>query len=423
MTITGGTFEIWTGDDGIHSEYWTIFGAENDPKAVPKVKVMSAYEAIEGASVIIYNGDYELYCSDDIINAANGDLRNWSYEITIYDGTFFGSTYAGDGYDSNSALNLYGGTHIIMSDTGLGENNESLDGDGSVILSGVTLLTIGKSGMMSRYSSQSTNAYASFGSNSGMGGGMGGGFRPGQPGGDQGSQSSVSIGTGDVVTVTDASGNVVIETTAYWDSINYGRNASYVVCSTPGMTSGGSYTLTVNGSQAATASAQKAASSGWYSLDTDEFELPIIDQGTANEDASLILNVSQAEKPDVVITYGYNSEDTEIASVSETGLVTGVEKGTTVVGVTTYANGVEILSQTYEVIVTSDDDTDDGKDGGKDDTDEGKDDGKDDTDDGKDDGKDDNNDSKMPFEDVKAGDYFYNSVSWAVKKRYHQWSY
>lgn len=153
-----------------------------------------------------------------------------------------------------------------------------------------------------------------------------------------------------MVKVTDASGNVVVETTAYWDSINK-YSATYVVCSTPNLTSGSSYSLYVNGTQKATASAQRT--SGGYGV------MSLGETAASNESAvalaaevtTLTLNVTQAEKPEVVLTNKYTSEKPEIVAVSETGLVIGMEEGTALVTAVIYANDTAVLTQNYEITV------------------------------------------------------------------------
>ena len=350
-TITGGEFEISTGDDAIHANYYMTLGTENAQQAVPAFKVKSCYESIEAATINIYSGDYEMYCSDDIINAANADLKGWTYQLNIYGGTFYSSTSKGDGYDSNGNISLYGGTHVIMSDIGLGENNEPLDCDGSLTLSGATVLAIGRAGMGVSYSSASTNAYVKFGSSSG------GGFRPGQGGT---TTSSVSITPGSKVAVLDASGNVLMETTTYWDAINNGKKASYVMYTSPELAYGSNCTLSVDGTQAATGTA--SASAGIKSMSVEE-------------ESALSINVTKAEKPEVEFKYVFVSEDPEIATVSETGIITGVKKGNTVINATVFANDIEIFSGTYDVQVKK----------------------------------------ALPFIDVQAGDWYYDTVEYAYE--------
>ena len=350
-TITGGEFEISTGDDAIHANYYMTLGTENVQQAVPAFKVKSCYESIEAATINIYSGDYEMYCSDDIINAANADLRGWTFQLNIYGGTFYSSTSKGDGYDSNGNISLYGGTHVIMSDIGLGENNEPLDCDGSLTLSGATVLAIGRAGMGVSYSSASTNAYVKFGSSSG------GGFRPGQGGT---TTSSVSITPGSKVAVLDSSGNVLMETTTYWDAINNGKKASYVMYTSPELASGSSCTLSVDGTQAATGTA--SATAGIKSMSVEE-------------ESGLSINVTKAEKPEVEFKYVFVSEDPEIATVSETGIIIGVKKGNTVINATVFANDIEIFSGTYDVQVKK----------------------------------------ALPFIDVQAVDWYYDTVEYAYE--------
>lgn len=326
-------------------------GTENAQQAVPAFKVKSCYESIEAATINIYSGDYEMYCSDDIINAANANLKGWTYQLNIYGGTFYSSTSKGDGYDSNGNISLYGGTHVIMSDIGLGENNEPFDCDGSLTLSGATVLAIGRAGMGVSYSSASTNTYVKFGSSSG------GGFRPGQGGT---TTSSVSITPRSKVAVLDASGNVLMETTTYWDAINNGKKASYVMYTSPELASGSNCTLSVDGTQAATGIA--SASAGIKSMSVEE-------------ESALSINVTKAEKPEVEFKYVFVSEDPEIATVSETGIITGVKKGNTVINATVFANDIEIFSGTYDVQVKK----------------------------------------ALPFIDVQAVDWYYDTVEYAYE--------
>ena len=339
LTITGGEFEIKTGDDGIHADYVTTLGSEDSQEKTPVVEVLNCVEGIEGATVIIYNGDYTLYCSDDIINAANADISGWTYEISIYGGNFFGSTYMGDGYDSNNQLNLYGGTHIIMSDTGQGEANEALDCDGSLTLAGATILTIGRSGMGTRYSSASTNAYVTFGGGSGMGGGF-----PGRPG--QTTQSSVSIANGNTVAIKDAAGQVLLETVAVWDEKNNGRNASYVMYSAPDLSSGSSLSLFVNETQTATATAQNSGSGWRLAAAADTIE--------SNDGIKrLVIDVEQAERPQVMLEWRYTSGDESIITISEQSEMHALKLGKTTITLEVLVNEVLVEKTVYHVCVST----------------------------------------------------------------------
>lgn len=72
VTITGGTFNIYTGDDGVHADATLTLGTENGYERDPEITVNSSYEGLEGAVVNIYSGKYYVIASDDGINAAGG---------------------------------------------------------------------------------------------------------------------------------------------------------------------------------------------------------------------------------------------------------------------------------------------------------------------------------------------------------------
>ncbi|MBR2577289.1 MAG: S-layer homology domain-containing protein, partial [Firmicutes bacterium] len=129
----------------------------------------------------------------------------------------------------------------------------ALDYEGSCTVNSGDLLCIGTSGMAM---APSSGTYVMFGSG-GMGGQMGG--QPGNMGGQMGqtgqmgrqtqtSQGSVSISAGSTITIKDASGNTLIETTSP-------KAANNVMYASDSLAGGSSYTLYVNGTQAATASA------------------------------------------------------------------------------------------------------------------------------------------------------------------------
>jgi hypothetical protein len=67
--------------------------------------------------------------------------------------------------------------------------------------------------------------------------------------------SSVSIAAGDTITILDESGNTIYTAKAV-------RSAGYVLFSSPELTSGSTYTLSINGTEAATATASESVSGG-----------------------------------------------------------------------------------------------------------------------------------------------------------------
>lgn len=76
-----------------------------------------------------------------------------------------------------------------------------------------------------------------------------GGMNGGMMSGDESSGDSLGIFAGDTITITDESGNVIFETTAL-------QNSTHLILAGGELVSGSSYTLLVNGTEAATATAE-----------------------------------------------------------------------------------------------------------------------------------------------------------------------
>lgn len=156
VIISGGTFEISSGDDGIHAEYLTKITGGN-------ITIDKSYEGIEGATVEILNGNIDVTSTDDGINAANSDLKNYSYYILIAGGDI--SVNAdGDGLDSNGTLKITGGNLFVLGPTG--NDNSALDADTGIIITGGNVCAVGSSGMVESPSDLSTQCYIVIGLNS-----------------------------------------------------------------------------------------------------------------------------------------------------------------------------------------------------------------------------------------------------------------
>lgn len=144
LNIESGTLTLSTGDDALHSDYTLNIGADSTPG--PTVTVTTSNEGLEGATVNICSGTLHITSTDDCINAANGDLADYSYAINISGGTVFAYSSTGDGFDSNGSLTISGGTVAVW--TANGADNEPLDADGGVTISGGTVLAAGGSSGM-----------------------------------------------------------------------------------------------------------------------------------------------------------------------------------------------------------------------------------------------------------------------------------
>ena len=185
LTVTGGTFTIQTGDDGMHGDTSLILGTENGYDRDPDVTISHSYEGLEGGTVYIYSGRYDVVASDDGVNAAGGSSNgsdpgagggntfnpgggrpggrpggqggpggfnpgggsatSGDYNIYIYGGDLYVNC-GGDGLDSNGGLYLYGGTQAVFSMQSGGDNS-ALDADGTVLIQGATVFTAGTTGM------------------------------------------------------------------------------------------------------------------------------------------------------------------------------------------------------------------------------------------------------------------------------------
>ena len=156
ITITGGTFNIYTGDDGVHAESSLILGNQNGSDNDLSITIKYSYEGLEGSTITIYSGTYNIYSTDDGINAAGGNSNNNNnsfgprrldntYSIYIYGGNIYVNA-DGDGLDSNGDIYIYGG-NIEVWGMRSGGDNEPLDHDGTLEIYNATLLGGGSRGM------------------------------------------------------------------------------------------------------------------------------------------------------------------------------------------------------------------------------------------------------------------------------------
>ncbi|MGI6270696.1 MAG: carbohydrate-binding domain-containing protein [Candidatus Howiella sp.] len=265
LTITGGVLSLMSGDDGIHADYILTVGIEGADDSAIEVSVSKAYEGIEAAQVVLYSGTFHLYTTDDCINAANGDLARYDFQLDIYGGYYYAASETGDCADSNGDLNIYGGTVILLGSLSNGEANAALDSDGAINLSGGQILAVGQKEMAEAPSAgQPYVTWTSAGTSTAVTPGSSGGSRPFTtasltaaagpggfgdgsfgPGGNFPGGESGFIRNGFVVTVSDADGNTLISVTTTWDS-SLTHSVGYVLYSGESLTAGSSYTLTVS---------------------------------------------------------------------------------------------------------------------------------------------------------------------------------
>lgn len=298
LNVESGTLTLDAADDALHCDLVMNIGA--DGTEGPTLTIANAYEGIEAAALNIASGSIDITCQDDCLNAGNSSLTNYDFEINISGGALRAYTTSGDGFDSNGTMTISGGDIEVW--TANAADNQPLDADGGITLTGGTVLAAGGSSGMG-ITLTAEQPYVTFGNGrGGMGGGFGGGQRPeqgeqptdgerpelpgstdaqpdgaptppqggaenapqGAPGaGEEGTQqppmmqtdttadgSGISLTAGDAFTITDADGAAVYSGTAVC-------NASYLFYSSAELSTDAAYTL-----QTESASAESTAQTG-----------------------------------------------------------------------------------------------------------------------------------------------------------------
>ena len=217
LNVESGTLTIDAADDAIHCDLVLNIGADGTDG--PTIDITNCCEGLEGAELNVCSGDITINASDDCLNAANSDLTDYDFTMTISGGAIDAYTSGGDGFDSNGELTITGGTVIVW--TANTADNEPLDADGTITVSGGTVLAAGgSSGMgMNLEAAQPCVIYGS----TGFGG---------VPGG---AQSSLIAADADF-TIEDADGNAVYSGTARC-------GANFILFSSADVVADSAYTL------------------------------------------------------------------------------------------------------------------------------------------------------------------------------------
>ena len=153
LTITGGTFIISSGDDAVHADQYLILGKNGDNNNLIKLNITKSYEGLEGAQINIYSGTYRVIASDDGINAA-GDTTDQCRQGNNMPGGNMGPGNQQQGGNmgprGNMRRNLRGRTqrklqqiqcntfhiYIYGGDIYVNAGADGLDANGNIVISG-----------------------------------------------------------------------------------------------------------------------------------------------------------------------------------------------------------------------------------------------------------------------------------------------
>ncbi len=269
--IAGGTLDLASSDDGITaidimfingcditiSQCYEgveageiVMGASESSKEEPSVKIYSNDDGINASSksvTYVYADESEEQYTKTSVSLGNNtfsvlagylnvmiaDDQTHSFSLVTEDGNQVSGTYSanGDGIDCNGSFYAYGGTVIVYGSTS--NDNSPVDTDNTYCIgSGVTLLAVGSNGMIESPTEtyQAVVSYPSSGGSNqpGPGGSFGGPFG--------GMSGNSSFGANSPFAILDGSQNVLL-------SIKPIKQYSYILYSSPELTSVSSYTL------------------------------------------------------------------------------------------------------------------------------------------------------------------------------------
>lgn len=87
LNVESGTLTIDAADDAIHCDLVLNIGPDGTDG--PAIDITNCYEGLEGAELNVCSGDITINASDDCLNAANSDLTDYDFTMTISGGANF----------------------------------------------------------------------------------------------------------------------------------------------------------------------------------------------------------------------------------------------------------------------------------------------------------------------------------------------
>jgi hypothetical protein len=160
LTINGGNIVLASGDDGIHSDTTLEINGGD-------ISITKCYEGIDSEAITINDGNIRLVASDDGMNSASGDgafpmggrpgQNNFNFSGDNYlhiNGGYITVDATGDGLDINGSINMTGGVVIVNGPTS--NFNGALDYYGAFQITGGFLVAVGSAGMAQAPSTSSS---------------------------------------------------------------------------------------------------------------------------------------------------------------------------------------------------------------------------------------------------------------------------
>ena len=221
IVINGGELIISSGDDGIHADTTLEINGG-------KIDIKKSYEGLESVTLTINDGNIHLVASDDGMNAAGGNdnsamnNRPGKNHFSSGNGMIYlngGYVYldaTGDGIDANGSIEMTNGTVIVNGPTNGG--NGILDYDSNFDISGGLLIGAGSSEMLQTPSTSSTQNTMVVNTN---------------------------LSNGTLLNIKDKSGNNILTFTP-------SKSAQCIIISSPNLKAGETYTISTGGSSTGT---------------------------------------------------------------------------------------------------------------------------------------------------------------------------
>jgi hypothetical protein len=227
VTVAGGIFTIASGDDGVHAEdTLTVTACE--------MTLSEAYEGLEAQKIRILGGNLWMHCADDGLNASGG--ADASGTEGGRDGMFGGGHRPGGmggmGADPDALIEIAGGRLTIYS------GGDAVDSNGNMTMSGgYVYATNHRTGDVSILDSQNRPVITG-----GTYIGLGVSTMMAESFSEESTQGVIAVTCGNqpagsLLTVKDGAGNMVLE-------LKNEYNTAIVIISAPNITKGETYTLT-----------------------------------------------------------------------------------------------------------------------------------------------------------------------------------